>query len=281
MATVTTTTTNKAFAMDVQAFIPTDVIPEALILQTATFTTEIEGDAPAVRVPFVSVDDDAGFEAEGAVIPVSVPDTREVVIHTGKIAVLAVVSREQYELTGIGNLMSDSMRRAVVKKANAAYLNQAAPTLPAVTPPPGLFNQSPTVGGTVTTNLDAVSDAILDIEAAYGNATQIIAAPDAWASLLKFKAATGSNQSLLGAGTTAAERFLFSTPVIVSAAAPAGKLLITDKSSILSTYGPLNLAVSNEAYFNSDSIGLRCTWRIGAAIADAARVIAVTVTEPV
>jgi hypothetical protein len=41
-------------------------------------------------------------------------------------------------------LLSDSVRRALVRKANVAYLAQAARVGPATTPPAGLLNLSPT-----------------------------------------------------------------------------------------------------------------------------------------
>ena len=51
------------------------------------------------------------------------------------------------------------MRRALIRKANVAYLAQTAPVGPAVTPPAGLLNLSPTNGGTVDIDLDSVADA--------------------------------------------------------------------------------------------------------------------------
>jgi hypothetical protein len=50
---------------------------------------------PAVRVPFVEIPDgDVGFVPEGDDIEEADPDSSEVVIHTGKVAVLAKISRE-------------------------------------------------------------------------------------------------------------------------------------------------------------------------------------------
>ena len=92
---------------------------------------------------------------------------------------------------------------ALILKADAAYLSQAAPTPPATTPPAGLLNLSPTDGGTIADDLDALIDAIAAIEDASGSATHILANPQAWAELVKLKTATDSNVSLVGAGVEA------------------------------------------------------------------------------
>lgn len=278
MATFTTNA-GPAFAPDVQAFDPNVVVPEALMLSTSTFTIPVEGDRPVVLVPYIDVEDDAGFVPEGTAIPEADPDTTTVAIATGKIAVLGKISREEYEQDNIPALLASSFSRAVIKKSNAAYLSQVAPTPPAITPPAGLLNQTPTDGGTVAANLDAVIDAVAGVEAAFGKATHVIANPGAWASISKLKTGTGSNQSLVGAGTQDAVRTLMSVPVLTSAAVPADTLLVVDSASVLSTYGQLLVATSEHAYFGSDSIGLRVTWRFGAKIVDAARVVKLTITD--
>lgn len=96
---------------------------------------------------------------------------------------------------------------------------------------------------------------------------------------MKLKARTGSNQSLVGAGAYDPQRRLLSVPVLTSAAVPAETLLVVDKSSILSTYGQVLVSTSEHAYFASDSIGLRVTWRFGAKIVDTSRVVKLTITD--
>ena len=66
--TATTLNSAKAWAPDVYVFAPSDVIPEALILQCSTQAGVVEGDAPTVRCAYVQ-DDQAQFTAEGADIP--------------------------------------------------------------------------------------------------------------------------------------------------------------------------------------------------------------------
>ncbi len=102
------------------------------------------------------------------------------------------------------------------------------------------------------------------IEALGGSCTNIIAAPDAWASVAKLKTADTSNQSLIGAGVESAQRTLLSIPVNVTSAMPSGKLLAVDKTKTLSAYGAIKVAISSEYYFGSDSVAVRATLRFGA-----------------
>lgn len=280
MATETTSTSAKAWAPDVTEFAPSDAVPEALILQTSSVLGSIEGDEPAVRVAFVT-DADATFTAEGATIAESDPTLDEVLVYTGKITQLVRVSREQYEQDGTASHLATSVARAVTTKANEAFLTQAAPVSPAVTPPAGLLNVTGiTAGGAVDADLDVLVDLIATLEGAGATPSHIITDPTGWASLRKIKTATGSNASLLGAGTNDAERRLLDLPVIVSPAMTASTGLVVDKSAIASAAGPVRVATSEHVYFNSDSIGLRCTWRIGWNLVHADRIGSFTVTAP-
>lgn len=279
MATIATPVSPKAVHLDVRGFAPRDIVPDALLLQASNVAGFVEGDEPAVRVPYVDFDDDVAFVPEGNQITESAPDYSEVVINTGKVAVLARVSREQGALEG-SRLITTSMQRSLMRKANSAFLSQAAPTAPAVTPPAGILSQSPTAGGTVATDLDVVVDALATIEAAYGTATHVIASPSAWASLRKFKTATGSNESLVGAGVDDARKTLLGVPVLVNAAMTADQIVILDRDSVLSAAGQIQVAVSNDFYFDSDSAGIRVIWRFGQKIVDTSRVVLLTVTDP-
>ena len=280
MATETTITSAKAWSPDLTAYVASDVIPDALILQTATVAGFVDGDEPAVRVPFVD-DAAATFVAEGAPIPEADPDLAEVLVYTGKVSQLVRLSREQFNQPNASRLLADSVRRAVTTAANAAYIAQAAPTPPAVTPPAGLLNVAGIEdGGAVAADLDALVDLFATIEGNGGTPTHIIVDPTAWASLRKFKTATGSAQSLLGAGTADTERRLLDVPVLVTPAMTAGTGLVVDKNAVIAAVGPVLVAQSEHTYFASDSIALRCTWRFGANLVRPDRVGTFTVTAP-
>ncbi|WP_226438610.1 phage major capsid protein [Rhodococcus yananensis] len=280
MATETTVDSAKAWSPDVTAFAPADAIPDALILSTSTVTGRIEGDEPAVRVAYVD-DAAATFVAEAAVISEANPALSEVLVHTGKVAQLVRLSREQYGQDRTAEMLAQSVRRAVTKKANEAYLAQAAPVSPAVTPPAGLVNVTGIEsGGAVAADLDELVDLIATLEGNGATPSHILLAPDAWASLRKFKTATGSAQSLLGAGTTDATKSLLDLPVIVTSALTTGSGLVIDNTAVVSAVGDVQLAVSDQVYFDSDSIGVRCTFRFGANVVHPDRIGKFTVTDP-
>lgn len=280
MSTATTRTSTEAWSMDVRGFPAVDVIPDALILKASTVAGVVEGDDVAVRVPYAN-DATATFVAEGADIAEADPELAECVVLTGKVAQLVRVSREQLAQADASSLLTASMSRAVTRAANAAFIAQAAPTAPALTPPAGLLNIAGiTNGGAIATNLDKLVDAVAGIEADYGTATHIICDPSAWASLSKVKSQTGAATALLGAGVEAGARQLLGLPVLISPSVGAGKLLVLDRSAIVSAVGQVRLAKSDQAYFSSDSVGLRCTFRFGANVVHPARIVKMTVTPP-
>ncbi|WP_428339987.1 phage major capsid protein [Mycobacterium sp.] len=274
MATKTTPNSPKAWAPDLTAFVPADVVPDALILNTANVVGQIEGDEPAIRVPYVADDGVVGFVAEGAEIPDANQEFDEAVVLTGKVAALGKYSFETLAQPEAARMVVDSLSRSVVTKANAAYLGSLA----ADPGPTGLLNTPGiTNGGAVADDLDPLIDAIAGIEDAGGTATHIIASPAAWASLSKLKRAADSNESLVGAGVVAATRALLGLPVLVTPAMPVGSLLVSDESAIIGAQSPVRLARSEDAYFSSDAIGVRVTWRLGWTVMHAARVAKLTI----
>ena len=129
MATNTTLNTAKAWHPDVVAYLPTDVVPEALVLRASTVAAEIEGDEPAVRVPYVSDDGDADFVPEATAIPDAGQTFDEVVVNTKKLASLGKYSTEVLRQPTPAEMITNSLTRSLVRKANQAFLhNIAAPT---------------------------------------------------------------------------------------------------------------------------------------------------------
>lgn len=261
----TATTANSAAAWhpDLFTFEPKDALPDAAILNHTTVAGTIEGDAPAVRVAYVT-DDDAAFVDEGAVIDEADPALNEALIYTRKIAQLIRISREQYRQNGTAEELARSVARALTTKADNALLAQAAPTAPAVAPVAGLLNvtgiQSQTA---VATNLDKLIDLEAAVRAAGGKPTAWILAPDTWAGLRKLKTISGSAVGVLGSGTEDATPKLLSIPVEINNQMPTKSGLLIDKTAVISAAGTLEIATSADQYFNSDSIAVRATLRTG------------------
>lgn len=280
MAVETTITSAKAWSPDLTAVSPADAVPDALILETSTVSGTIEGDAPVVRVQYVD-DATATFTAEGVTIDEADPGLSEALVHTGKVAQIIRLSREQFTQPNAQELLSDSVRRAVTKAGNTAYIAQAAPTSPAVTPPPGLLNIPGIVnGGAVADSLDGLVDLLATLAGNGADPSHIVLSPTAWASLRKFKTAADYNTSLLGTGATDAQKFLLDLPVLVTPAAPSGSGLVIDKTAVVSAVGNVEVSISEHAYFAADSIAVRCIWRFGANVVKPDRIGKFTVTEP-
>lgn len=260
--TITTPKSADAWSPDVVAFSPAEVIPEALILTTSTVSGKVEGDEPVLRVGFVK-DDVASTYLEAEPIAESNPELDEVLVSTVKIAQLVALSREQWVQDGTANAIATSTSRAVINKANQMYLNGAAesadgPSLP------GLIELAETkldtpVGG----SLDGLIDIISTLETIGATPTNIVLGTGAWASLRKLRTGEGSNQSILGAGVTDAQHLLLDLPVTVSRAMEPNSGLIIDRAAVASAVGDVQVANSEHVRFESDSVVLRTTWRIG------------------
>ncbi|WP_217133829.1 phage major capsid protein [Leucobacter chinensis] len=263
MANITTLTASQVWRPDHNIFNPAEAVPEALVLEHSFIGGVIEGDAPSLRVAYVT-DDEAQFTAEAGTIPEAEPGLNEVLVHTAKITQLVRLSQEQYRQLGTAQELSTSVQRAIVKKANEAFLTQVAPTPPATAPPTGLANISNIVTGTpVADNLDSLIDLVAKIESNGGTPTSIILDPLAWAALRKFKTASGSELNILGAGTNDSQKMLLDLPVTISNSLTANTGLVIDRTAIASAVGPVQVATDESIYFNTDEVGLRATWRLG------------------
>ncbi|MGV0646714.1 phage major capsid protein [Mycolicibacterium sp. XJ2546] len=280
MTTITTGTSAKGWSPDLHVFAPTDVVPDALILQCSTVAGQIEGDDPAVRVAYVD-DDEAQFTAEGATIPEGEPQLAEVLVHTAKITQLVRLSNEQYAQDQTAVQLSQSVARAITRRGDIAFVAEAAPTAPAVAPVAGIANVSGIVdGGAVDGNLDVLVDLLATLQDNLATPSHILVGPKAWAELRKLKVGgTNTNESLLGAGTTDAAQMLLSVPVIVNTAAPANTGLVVDQNAIVSAVGPVKVATSEHQYFTADSVALRATWRIGHVVVRPERIGTFTVGD--
>lgn len=262
--TATTLNSDGAWRPDGYAFAPEDVIPDALIIQCSIKCGEIEGDQPVVRVAYID-DDDAEFVAEGASIPEAEPDLAEVLIATGKVSQLIRLSREQWMQPNTPEQLAQSVSRAVTRRADTAFVMQVAPTPPALGPSAGLLEVPGVIdGGDVTDDLDVLVDLIAELQENKAVPSHILLSPTGWAEFRKLKVGGSStNESLLGAGTTDAQTMLLSLPVVVNIALPNYTGLVIDRNAVVSAYGSIKVNTSEHQYFSSDSVGVRCTFRMG------------------
>lgn len=269
----------EAFAMDVLGIAPEAAIPAALIIQCSTRAAVLEGDAVWARIPLINLDDDVAPVREGDEIPVADPNRSEAIVRTVKVGELVKASREQLVQPAVQDLLTNEMRRALTYKADAMFAAQAAPVAPETWPPAGLLPRA-TDAGDIIDNLDAVVDAVAAIESTPGGvATHIIAHPLAYAEVRKYKTATDSEVSLVGAGTEAGPKTLLSLPVLTNSALPEDKIIVLDRYQVLSAYGDLTVESDKSAYFTSDSIAVKGIFRFGLAVKNAGAVQVLTVPD--
>lgn len=271
----TTNTSASAWSPDTHVFAAQDVLPAALILDNSTISGVIEGDAPALRVATIA-DNTASVVAEGAPIDESDATLGEVVVHTAKIAQLHKISREQWTQPNVAPVLAASAGRAITRTADDLFINCA--TTDAST---GLTNVPGIVAGDpVTGSLDSLVDLVAQLQANGAQPTNILLSPSAWAEVRKVKTGEGAATSLLGVGATDAQPLLMGIPVRVTAALAEGTGLVVDRTAVVSATSTVNVASSEHAAFDSDSIMLRATWRIGWAAVHADRIGSFTVTAP-
>lgn len=258
MSTLITPNVPKATAPDLIAdFLPREAIPNALLMELSTQAGTVEGDAPAVRVPYVKTDLTASIVAEGAEIPESDMALAEIVLQTKKAASLATFSRELLTQPNAGEIVADSMNRAIVGQADKDFIAELSKGTDAAAP----------------TSVDAFIDAMLAIEAAGGKATHILVAPDVLGALLKLKQSDTSAVSLLaGDPGQAPKRQMLGLELRTNAHMPAGTAFMIDKNAVVSAHGTVQVAKSEHSKFSSDSVQVRETFRYGVIVAEADRV---------
>lgn len=259
------------------SFIPAaDALPDLLLLSNSTLGPQIEGDAPNVRIPYVSEDVDADFVAEGAEIPEASPELDELVVPTRKVGTLSVISREAYSHDGVGGLLTDSLQRSVTTKADRVFIANPVTT----GQPTGLVNHPGiTDGGQITpSDFSAILTAIATIAAKGSRPSAIITGYDTWATILGAAYSDGTPK-LSPDQANAPSPLLYGLPVILNTAVPADTLLIMDKTQVLVSTTTVQVATSTERYFERDSIGVRVSIRLGFGILHPDRIAKLTVAE--
>lgn len=263
-----------------QVFVYTEAVPDALIANplVATVAGEIEGDAPRVRVPYIKTDPTAGFVKEGADITDGGGELDEVLISTGKIATVVKQSNESASFETASQLIAAGVSRSIVTSADNAFLNNAkSEDTDAQDGPVGILNTEG-IPATQTTG-EGIVDAVADAKAAIGGnggiPTAIVVNYAVEAILRKLKTTDG--RGLLIDPVESGELSIHGLPVIVNRAMPDNTLLVVSAGEIVAAVGTVNLAVSTDALFTSDSLIRRATWRIGAKVIHANRLAKLTI----
>ena len=143
--THTTSTAAGAWRPDIYTFAPTDVVPEALILQCSTVASEIEGDEPVMRVAYVTTTKRSSPRGIGD--PQRGARALKYRCTAQNAHSLLSSPNEQYNQTNTASQLAQSVSRAVTRRANLAFVAEPAPIPPAVAPVAGLVNVASVVQG--------------------------------------------------------------------------------------------------------------------------------------
>ena len=275
MTTITTSGIESAYGAT--AFPSTDAIPDALVHSQSRVSAVIEGDSPALHVPYIATQSTAQIVAEGDAIPEGGASASEMIVYTRKVASIETITNEAKSSEQMTQMLTASLNTAIMDKANAVFLQNPKPSN-SETSPTGLFNLDNVNAGTLTGSLDAIVEGIAAISSKGGTPTSIILNHGTWAKLLLLKYTDG-RPMIAPSVADSPTPMLYGLPVVLTKAAPDSKLLINDANEVISAVGSVNLNGSEDAEFSKDKYMLRGTFRLGWGVINPDRLAVITVTE--
>lgn len=275
MTTITTSGIESAYGAT--AFPSTDAIPDALVHSQSRVSAVIEGDSPALHVPYIATQSTAQIVAEGDAIPEGGASASEMIVYTRKVASIETITNEAKSSEQMTQMLTASLNTAIMDKANAVFLQNPKPD-GSETSPTGLFNLDNVNAGTLTGSLDAIVEGIAAISSKGGTPTSIIMNHGTWAKLLLLKYKDG-RPMIAPSVADSPTPMLYGLPVVLTKAAPDSKLLINDANEVISAVGSVNLNGSEDAEFSKDKYMLRGTFRLGWGVIHPDRLAVITVTE--
>jgi HK97 family phage major capsid protein len=274
-ATVGINTSQMEGVFDAVGFAPADAIPNALILSLSTVSKPIEGDASALKVPYVATPPAAQIVAEGEEIDEGGAKPAVLKVYTRKVAVIERITNETTAETEVQNMLAASMQRAITDKADAVFLQNKPDA--GDTAPTGLFETTGAVdGGIITNALDPIVTALGTVAANGASPTAIVMNHATWATLLLLKFADG-RPMIAPSVADAPAPVLYGVPVVLNKMAPANKIAIIDKADIISAVGAVAMKGSEQRYFEQDSYAIRGTFRSGWGVIHPNRLAIITV----
>lgn len=272
MATITTSGIESAYGAT--AFPSMDAIPDALVHSQSRVSAVIEGDSPALHVPYIATQSTAQIVKEGDAIPEGGAAASEMIVYTRKVASIETITNEAKSSEQMTQMLTASLNTAIMDKANAVFLQNPKPS--GETSPTGLFNLDNVNTGTLTGSLDAIVEGIASVSSKGGTPTSIIMNHGTWAKLLLLKYKDG-RPMIAPSVADSPTPMLYGLPVVLTKAAPESKLLINDANEVISAVGSVNLNGSEDAEFSKDKYMLRGTFRLGWGVIHPDRLAVITV----
>lgn len=273
MATITTSGIESAYGAT--AFPSTTAIPDALVHSQSRVSAVIEGDSPALHVPYIATQSTAQIVKEGDAIPEGGAAASEMIVYTRKVASIETITNEAKSSEQMTQMLTASLNTAIMDKANAVFLQNSKPS--GETSPTGLFNLDNVNTGTLSGSLDAIVEGIAAVSSKGGTPTSIIMNHGTWAKLLLLKYKDG-RPMIAPSVADSPTPMLYGLPVVLTKAAPESKLLINDANEVISAVGSVNLNGSEDAEFSKDKYMLRGTFRLGWGVIHPDRLAVITVS---
>lgn len=272
MSTITTSGIESAYGAT--AFPSMDAIPDALVHSQSRVSAVIEGDSPALHVPYIATQSTAQIVKEGDAIPEGGAAASEMIVYTRKVASIETITNEAKSSEQMTQMLTASLNTAIMDKANAVFLQNPKPS--GETSPTGLFNLDNVNTGTLSGSLDAIVEGIAAVSSKGGTPTSIIMNHGTWAKLLLLKYKDG-RPMIAPSVADSPTPMLYGLPVVLTKAAPDSKLLINDANEVISAVGSVNLNGSEDAEFSKDKYMLRGTFRLGWGVIHPDRLAVITV----
>ncbi|WP_094295464.1 phage major capsid protein [Mycobacterium neumannii] len=233
--------------------------------------TVVNTASPTFRIPVVDEDAAAAWVPEGNDIDLTDPTVTEEVVTPLKVAALVKVSSELAEDSSpeATEVVRASLARSVARKIDAAFFGNTVTNGPS-----GLLslNDTQTVSaGSTLTNLDWAIAAKTALRKVGSTATSFVANADTVASIESLKTEANSNQPLLastvGDATRAPGETVLGVPLVAVADGTSvadGLIWALDKAKVFVVLRrDVTLDVSSDYFFNSDSLAVRVTCRVG------------------
>jgi HK97 family phage major capsid protein len=267
MALATTTSTVGGILPQDWGPLIVEPVTAAAICLRPSVSTVIGTDSVKFHLPVVNADAGAAWLTEGQTITPTDPTISELVITPAKVGGLTVVSSElaNDSSPAAAQLVGMGLARSIAQKLDAAFFGNL--TAPAPAGLGSLANSavSRVIAGVAPTTLDAFAQAISLVAQDGAEITSWCANPVDALLIQTLKLGTGYAGYLLGGGAengTAAQ--ILGLPLLVSAQIPQGVIwgLAAARNTVIMR-NLVEVAVSADAYFNSDQIAVRATMRVG------------------
>lgn len=226
-------------------------------------TTVISTDTNTSKFPIVTADPAAAWTPEGQEITPDDQEFDELEVTPRKVAGLTIVSNELAADSNPAalNIVGAGLVRSIVAKVDAAFFATATANGPDGIG--GTVHQTVDIGAGIA-NTDVFAEAIAKAENVGAQITSFVTHPDTALELATLKEATGSNKPLLGPDPSApGARSVLGVPLLTSPYVTDGDIWgIPRDYSFTVLRNNTSLAISEDAYFSSDRVGVRATMRV-------------------